>query len=109
MDLNSKSSRLLIAVTNTCQESFKSLGSISPASRSLPGGPWKRLHVDFEEPYQGKCSQLWLGYLFKILAGIVSMTHVTSAKSSASSRLIFGYSGLPEHLVTNKGRPVYEL
>ena len=47
-------------VTNTCQESVKSLGSISPASRSLPGAPWKRLHVDL-------CSQLWSGYLFKIL------------------------------------------
>lgn len=109
MDLKSKSSTLLIAVTNTCQESAKSLGSISPAERLLPRGPWKRLHVDFEEPYQGKCSQLWSGHLFKILVGIVSMMHVTSAKSSASSRPIFGYSGLPEHLATNKGRPVYEL
>ena len=43
----------------SCQESAKSPASAPTASWSWPGGPWKRLHVDFSGPYLGRCFWSW--------------------------------------------------
>ena len=85
-----------------CQESAKSPASAPTASWSWPGGPWKRLHVDFAGPYLGKMFLVVVDAYSKFLE-IVPMTHATSTNTITALRHIFSYFGLPEHLVTDNG------
>ena len=43
-----------VKLCTACQETAKAPPSSQRASWSWPAGPWKRLHLDFAGPYQGK-------------------------------------------------------
>ena len=60
-----------------CQESAKSPASAPTASWSRPGGPWRRLHVDFGGPYLGNMFLVVVDAYSKFLE-IVPMTHATA-------------------------------
>ena len=91
-----------VKLCSACQESAKSPPSSQPASWSWPGGPWKRLHLDFAGPYQGKMFLVIVDAYSKFL-DIIPMTHATSSTTIAALRHTFSYFGLPEHLVTDNG------
>ena len=76
--------------------------SSQPASWSWPGGPWKRLHLDFAGPYLVKTFLVIVDAYSKFLE-LVPMSHATSANTIAALRHVFSYFGLPEHLVTDNG------
>ena len=73
-----------------------------PASCSWPGGPWKRLHLDFAGPFLDKMF-LVLVDAYSSYRDIIPMTHATSVSTIAALRHVFSYFGLPEHLVTDNG------
>ena len=83
-----------------CQESAKSPASAPTTSWSWPGGPWKRLHVDFAGPYLGNMLLVVVDAYSKLLE-IVPMTHTTSTNTITALIHIFCYFGLPEHLLTD--------
>lgn len=85
-----------------CQEAAKSPPSSQQASWSWPGGPWKRIHLDFAGPYLGKMFLVLVDAYSKYLE-IVPMSHATSASTIAALRHIFSSFGLPEHIVTDNG------
>ena len=43
-----------VKLCHSCQEAAKAPPAPNPASWSWPGGPWKRLHLDFAGPYLSK-------------------------------------------------------
>lgn len=85
-----------------CQEGAKSPASPQPALWSWPGGPRKRLHLDFVGPYLGKTFLVIVDAYSKSLE-VVPMSHTTSANTIAALRYVFSYFTLPEHLVTDNG------
>lgn len=91
-----------VKLCTACQEAAKSPASSQPASWSWPGGPWKRLHLDFAGPYQGKTFLVIVDAYSKSLE-VVPMSSATSANTIAALRHVFSYFGLPEHLVTDNG------
>ena len=91
-----------VKICPACQESAKSPVSTPTASWSWPGGPWKRLHVDFAGPYLGKMFLVVVN-AYSTFLEIVPMTHATSTNTITALRHIFSYFGLPEHLVTDNG------
>ena len=85
-----------------CQEAAKSPAASQHASWSWPGGPWKRIHLDFAGPYLGKMFLVVVDAYSKYLE-IVPMSHATSATTITALRHIFSNFGLPEHIVTDNG------
>ena len=43
-----------VKLCHSCEEGAKAPPAPNPASWSWPGGPWKRLHLDFAGPYLSK-------------------------------------------------------
>lgn len=91
-----------VKLCSSCQESAKAPPSSKPAAWSWPGGPWKRLHLDFAGPYLGKMFLVIVDAYSKFI-DIVPMSSATSATTIAALRHTFSYFGLPEHLVTDNG------
>jgi len=92
----------VVKACSACQEAAKAPSSSQQASWSWPGGPWKRLHLDFAGPYLGKMFLVVVDAYSKYL-DIIPMTEVTSARTIAALRHTFSYFGLPEHIVTDNG------
>ena len=91
-----------VKACTSCQEAAKSPASSQPASWSWPGGPWKRLHLDFAGPYLGKMFLVVVDAYSKYLE-VVPMSHATSATTISALRHVFSSFGLPEHIVTDNG------
>jgi transposase InsO family protein len=87
---------------SSCQETAKSPATAQQASWSWPGGPWKRIHLDFAGPYLGKMFLVVVDAYSKYLE-VVPMSHATSSTTVAALRHIFSNFGLPEHIVTDNG------
>ena len=85
-----------------CQEGAKAPPSSQQASWSWPGGPWKRLHLDFAGPYLGKMFLVVVDAYSKYL-DIIPMTEANSSRTISALRHLFSYFGLPEHIVTDNG------
>ena len=77
-----------------------------PASKAgtwtWPVGPWKRLHIDFAGPFQGKMFLVVVDAYSKYLE-VVPMNQATSLTTIAALRHLFSVFGLPEHLVSDNG------
>lgn len=86
----------------TCQETAKKPPDTQQAKWSWPAGPWKRLHLDFAGPYEGKMFLVIVDAYSKYLE-IVPMTTTTSSKTIAALRHLFSHFGLPDHIVTDNG------
>ena len=91
-----------VKACTSCQEAAKTPASSQPASWSWPGGPWKRLHLDFAGPYLGRMFLVIVDAYSKYLE-VVPMSHATSATTISALRHVFSSLGLPEHIVTDNG------
>ena len=91
-----------VKLCTACQETAKAPPSSQRASWSWPAGPWKRPHLDFAGPYQGKTFLEIVDAYSKFLE-VVPMSQATTANTVEALRHIFSYFGLPEHLVTDNG------
>lgn len=85
-----------------CQETAKKPSETQQAKWSWPAGPWKRLHLDFAGPYEGKMFLVIVDAYSKYLE-IVPMTTTTSSNTIAALRHLFSHFGLPDHIVTDNG------
>ncbi|CAB4020684.1 Transposon Ty3-G Gag-Pol poly [Paramuricea clavata] len=85
-----------------CQEEAKSPNASQQASWSWPGGPWKRIHIDYAGPYLGKMFLVVVDAYSKYL-DIVPMSNATSTTTITALRHIFSNFGLPEHIVSDNG------
>ena len=84
------------------QETAKKPSDTQQAKWSWPVGPWKRLHLDFAGPYEGKMFLVIADAYSKYLE-IVPMTTITSSNTIAALRHLFSHFGLPDHIVTDNG------
>ena len=85
-----------------CQETAKKPSDTQQAKWSWPVGPWKRLHLDFAGPFEGKMFLVIVDAYSKYLE-IVPMTTITSSNTIAALRHLFSHFGLPDHIVTDNG------
>ena len=85
-----------------CQEEAKSPNASQQASWSWPGGPWKRIHIDYAGPFLGKMFLVVVDAYSKYLE-IVPMSNATSTTTITALRHIFSNFGLPEHIVSDNG------
>ncbi|CAB4007683.1 Retrovirus-related Pol poly from transposon [Paramuricea clavata] len=85
-----------------CQEEAKSPNASQQASWSWPGGPWKRIHIDYAGPYLGKMFLVVVDAYSKYLE-IVPMSNATSTTTITALRHIFSNFGLLEHIVSDNG------
>ena len=85
-----------------CQEEAKSPNASQQASWSWPGGPWKRIHIDYAGPFLGKMFLVVVDAYSKYLE-IVPMYNATSTTTITALRHIFSNFGLPEHIVSDNG------
>ena len=79
-----------VKLCTACKETAKAPPSSQRASWSWPAGPWKRLHLDFAGPYQGKTFLVIVDAYFKFLA-VVPMSQATTANTIAVLRHVFSY------------------
>ena len=86
----------------TCQETARKPPDTQQAKWSWPAGPWKRLHLDFAGPYEGKMFLVIVDAYSKYLE-VVPMTTITSSNTIAALRHLFSHFGLPDHIVTDNG------
>ena len=91
-----------VKLCTACQETAKAPPSSQRASWSWPAGPWKRLHLDFAGPYQGKTFLVIVDAYSKLIE-VVSISQATTAKMITALRYVFSYFGLPEHFVPDNG------
>lgn len=91
-----------VKLCHSCQEAAKAPPAPNPASWSWPGGPWKRLHLDFAGPYLSKMFLVIVDAYSKFVE-VVPMGQATTTNTIAALRRVFSYFGLPEHLVTDNG------
>ena len=91
-----------VKLCTTCQETAKAPPSSQRASWSWPAGPWKRPHLDFAGPYQGKTFLEIVDAYSKFLE-VVPMSQATAANTVEALRHVFSYFGLPEYFVTDNG------
>ena len=84
-----------------CQETAKKPSETQQGKWSWPMGPWKRLHLDFAGPYEGKMFLVIVDAYSKYLE-IVPMTTITLSNTIAALHL-FSHFGLPDHIVTDNG------
>ncbi|XP_015780595.1 PREDICTED: uncharacterized protein K02A2.6-like [Acropora digitifera] len=91
-----------VKLCHSCQEAAKAPPAPNPASWSWPGGPWKRLHLDFAGPYLSKMFLVIVDGYSKFVE-VVPMGQATTTNTIAALRRVFSYFGLPEHLVTDNG------
>ena len=91
-----------VKLCHSCQEAAKAPPAPNPASWSWPGGPWKRLHLDFAGPYLSKMYLVIVDAYSKFIE-VVPMGQATTTNTIAALRRVFSYFGLPEHLVTDNG------
>ncbi|XP_015765071.1 PREDICTED: uncharacterized protein K02A2.6-like [Acropora digitifera] len=88
-----------VKLCHSCQEAAKTQPAPNPASWSWPGGPWKRLHLDFAGPYLPKMYLVIVDAYSKFVE-VVPMGQATTTNTIAALRRVFS---LPEHLVTDNG------
>ena len=91
-----------VKLCHSCQEAAKAPPAPNPASWSWPGGPWKRLHLDFAGPYLSKMYLVIVDAYSKFVE-VVPMGQATTTNTIAALRRVFSYFGLPEHLLTDNG------
>ena len=91
-----------VKLCHSCQQAAKAPPAPNPASWSWPGGPWKRLHLDFAGPYLSKMYLVIVDAYSKFVE-VVPMAQATTSNTIAALRRVFSYFGLPEHLVTDNG------
>ena len=89
-----------VKLCHSCQEAAKHPPAPNPASWSWPGGPWKRLHLDFAGPYLSKMYLVIVDAYSKFVE-VVPMGQATKTNTIASLRRVFSCFGLPDHLVTD--------
>ena len=92
----------IVRACEMCQENAKSPTSATTASWSWPMEPWKRLHLDFADPFLGKMFLVTVDAFSKFL-DIIPMSQATSAATIQALRRLFSFFGLPEHIVTDNG------
>ena len=85
----------------TCQETAKK-PSDTQAHWSWPAGSWKRLHLDFAGPYEGKVFLVIVDAYSKYLE-IVPVTNTTFSNIITALGHLFSHFGLPDHIVTYNG------
>ena len=68
----------------------------------FPEGPWRRIHVDFAGPYQGK-NFLIVVDAYSKWPEVVAMDETTTDKTVDELRAIFARWGIPMQMVTNNG------
>jgi transposase InsO family protein len=85
-----------------CQETAKSPPDTRQACWSWPTGPWKRLHLDFAGPFEGKMFLVVIDAYSKYL-DVIPMTTANSSNTIAALRHLFSHFGLPDHVVTDNG------
>ena len=91
-----------VKLCHSCQEASKAPPAPNPASWSWPGGPWKRLHLDFAGPYLSKIYLVMVDAYSKFVE-VVPMAQATTTNAIAALRRVFSYFGLPKHIVTDNG------
>ena len=91
-----------VKLYHSCQEAPKAPPAPNPASWSWPGGPRKRLHLDFAGPYLSKMYLVIVDAYSKFVE-VVPMGQATTTNPIAALTRVFSYFGLPEHLVTDNG------
>ena len=87
---------------HSCKEAAKAPPAPNPASWSWPGGPWKRLHLDFAGPYLSKMYLVIVDAYSKFVE-VVPMGQGSTANIIAALRRVFNYFGLRKHLVIDNG------
>ena len=68
----------------------------------FPEGPWRRIHVDFAGPFQGK-SFLIVVDAYSKWPEVVAMDETTTDKTVDALRAIFARWGIPLQMVTDNG------
>ena len=82
-----------VKLCHSCQEAAKAPPAPNPASWSWPGGPWKRLHLDFAGPYLSKMYLVMIDAYSKFVE-VVPVAQATTTNTIAALRRVFSYFGL---------------
>ena len=93
---------LSVKSCRSCEENAKDPKKEKTAMWSWPAGPWKRLHIDFAGPFQGKMFLVVVDAYSKYL-DITPMATATSSTTIKALRTLFSHFGLPEHIVSDNG------
>ena len=83
-----------VKLCHSCQEAAKAPPAPNPASWSWPGGPWKRLHLDFAGPYLSKM-YLVIADAYSKFVEVVPMGQATTINTIAALRRVFSYLVYP--------------
>ena len=86
-----------VKLCHACQEAAKAPPAPNPASWSWPGGPWKRLHLDFAGPYLSKMYLVMVDAYSKFVE-VVPMAQATTTNTIAALRGVFSISVYPNIL-----------
>ena len=68
----------------------------------MPQQPWKRLHVDFAGPFEGRMWLIIVDACSKWLE-VIAMTSTTAERTIDILRSLFSRYGIPDQIVTDNG------
>ena len=92
----------LVHTCSTCQDHQNAPVSAPLQPWEYPGGPWKRILVDYAGPYKGEML-LVIVIAFSKSIEVAIMKETTSTATIRKLREMFAQHGLPDMLVSDNG------